>query len=90
MQSVFLRPIKLDRMPNTQFPKIAPMEKYEPIHDVSDNVIGPPGNGESSDCNLRRFGLSQPIAIPWHRLIILAAERNEKYKCINGQITLQL
>lgn len=75
-------------MPNIQVPKIAPMEKYDPIHDVSDSVIGPLSNGESSDCNLGRFGLSQPIAIPWHRLIILAAERKEKYKCPNYTLTV--
>lgn len=54
------------------------MEKHEPIHEVSDNVIGPVCNGESSDCNFGKFGLSQPMAIPWQRLIIFATEKKEK------------
>lgn len=80
MQSVFLRPIKFDTVPNTQLPKMAPIEKHDPIHDTSDNVIGPLCNGESSDCSFGKFGLNQPIAIPCKRLIKFAIKRNEQKK----------
>lgn len=43
---------------------MAPIEKHEPIHDVSDNDIGPLCNGESLDCNFNKFGDNQPIANP--------------------------
>lgn len=66
------------------------MEKYEPIHEISDKVIGPLLSGESLDCNLGRLGLSHPMAMPWHKLIILAAKKknNEKYKCPNYTSTV--
>lgn len=70
-------------MPKIQLPTIAPIEKYDPIHDVCDKVIGPPINGESSDCNFGKFGLSQPIANPWQRLIILAESKKSQPMIFN-------
>lgn len=51
---------------------MAPIEKHDPIHDVSAIETGPLSNGESFDSNIRKFGLNQPIANPWHTLIIFA------------------
>lgn len=80
IQSVFFRPIKFDTSPKIQLPSMAPIEKHDPIHDVSDNVIGPVSNGDSFDCNFGRFGLNHPIAIPWHRLITFAVLNTPKRK----------
>lgn len=51
---------------------MAPIEKHDPIHEISDNLAGPLCNGESSDCNTRKFGDNHPMANPWHKLIIFA------------------
>lgn len=61
----------------------SPMEKHEPIHDVSDNVIGPLCNGESFDCSFGKFGDSHPMAIPWHKLIIFAEKSTKSEKVRN-------
>lgn len=61
-------------MPNTQLPSTAPIEKYEPIHDVSDRFNGPDSNGESFDCKNGSAGDSHPMAQPWHRVMMFAAK----------------
>lgn len=69
---MFLRPMKFDKTPNTQLPSMAPIEKQLPIHDVSVNVSGAASGESCSDCNFGKFGDNQPIAMPWHKLIIFA------------------
>lgn len=59
-------------MPNTQLPRTAPIEKYDPIHDVCDRFNGPVTNGESSDWRNGNAGDNQPIAQPWHNVITFA------------------
>lgn len=56
------------------------MENVEPIHDVCDNVIGPLDNGVSSDLSFAIFGLSHPIATPWHKLIKFPIHQRSKMK----------
>lgn len=72
IHKVFFRPIYVDKTPNIQFPSIAPIEKYDPSHDVSVKFIEPVIKGDCSDCRLGNAGESQPIAQPWHKLIIFA------------------
>lgn len=55
----------------------APIEKHDPIHEISDNVILL-SNGDSSDCNFGKFGLNQPMANPCAIEIKFAAERKKK------------
>lgn len=69
---LFFNPIYLARIPKRKFPIIAPIEKYEPIQDISFVVIGPLNSGVDSDCNIGRAGDNHPIAPPWHNVIIFA------------------
>lgn len=59
--------------PKITFPMIDPMEKYDPIHDTSEVLIGPACSGDSSDCSIASDGDNQPMALPWHRVIMLTA-----------------
>lgn len=51
--------MKFDNTPKTQLPRIAPILKHDPIHEISvkDRVLC---SGECSDCNFGKFGLSHP------------------------------
>lgn len=40
--------------------------------------IGPSFSGESSDRSIASEGDNQPIALPWHRVIMLAAMELKK------------
>lgn len=65
----------LDKILKNIFPRRAPIEKNEPIHETSLIVIAPGISGDSvSDCNNFKVGDSQPIAPPWHRVIIFAVK----------------
>lgn len=75
MQSVFFRPIKFDNIPNTQLPRIAPIEKHDPIHETSVKLTGPFCSGEWSDCNFGNAIESHDIARPCDNEIIFAIEK---------------
>lgn len=48
-----------------QLPMIAPIEKYDPIHDFSANVIAPVSSGDTAtDSNNGNAGDNHPIAHP--------------------------
>lgn len=72
MHKVFLRPMNVDRMPKMQFPRMAPIEKYDPSQEVSVKLIGPACSGDSADCSPGNAGDSHPMAHPWHKLMIFA------------------
>lgn len=56
--------MNVDKTPKIQFPSTAPIEKYDPSHEVSVKFIGPVSKGDSGDCSLGNDGESQPIADP--------------------------